>query len=50
LSGKLNNTSKLTCLADRNHRLMILEFLKAEAAAEYKSSYFNRAKIRSEYI
>ena len=50
LGQKLNNKSKLTCLGDRNHRLMLLEFVKAEGAEQYKSSYFNRAKIRSEYI
>lgn len=50
LSRKLNNKSKLTCLGDKNHRLMLLEFVKAEAAQEYKSSYFNRARIRMEYI
>lgn len=50
LSKKLNNKSKLTCLGDKNHRLMLLQFVKAEAALQYKSSYFNRAKIRQEYI
>jgi len=32
LGQKLNNTSKLTCLGDKNHRLMLLEFVKAEGA------------------
>ena len=50
LSQKLNNISKLTNLGDRNHRLMLIEFLRAQAADQYKSSYFNRAKIRIQYI
>ena len=50
LAQKLNNRSKLTCLGDKNHRLMLLEYLKEGAASEYKSSYFNRAKISPEYI
>jgi len=45
MSGKLNNSSKLTCLSDRNHRLMLIEFVRTYEANLYKSSYFNRAKI-----
>lgn len=50
LSHKLNNQSKLTCLSDSNHRLMLIEFIRAGAVKVYKSSYYNRAKIDQEYL
>jgi len=50
LSLTLNTSSKLNCLRDKNHRLLIIEYLKAEATKHYKSSYFNHAKIDKEYL
>ena len=50
LSETLNTPSKISCLRDRNHRALIIEFMKAEAASFYKSSYFNHAKIDAEYL
>lgn len=45
LSETLDTPSKISCVRDRNHRALIIEFMKAEATNFYKSSYFNHAKI-----
>jgi hypothetical protein len=50
LAQKLNTRSKLINLADKYHRLLLIKFIEYEAADQYKSSYFNRAKINKEYI
>jgi hypothetical protein len=50
LSSKLRTLSQLRSLADKNHRLLLIYFIKFEAVDLYNNSYFNHAKITLDYI
>ena len=50
LAQRLNTAGKMSCLGDHNHQLLLIEFIKADAAGIYNNSYFNRAKIDKEYL
>ena len=50
MAGHLNTPNKLTAVGEKNHRRLLLEFVKWEGANVYKNSYFNNAHIDEYYL
>ena len=50
LSSKMDSLSQLRSLNDRNHRLLLIEFIKCESVKLYNNSYYNHAKISEAYL